>query len=93
MYAYELTVNSIAKRDIIFAVANKEVKLNNFTFLKGDQIFAWGHWDTAEGIYCQVYELNNQLIEHKVALDVMLDFNDWEIKVQALVDFKKKMDT
>jgi hypothetical protein len=89
MYAHELSVDKIAKRDIVFAIAKSNMKIGHLIIRKDDRVMAYGHWDTPDGIYCNICDVNDELIHSKEPLDVILNFIDWDFKIQALVEFKK----
>lgn len=61
------TVNQIAKRDTIIAFSKK-----NKTCIE-----ASGHWDTPEGVYCQIHKRNGKTYTK----DVLLKNDEWDVFV------------
>ena len=77
---------TICKRDRIFAYPKREVSLESWDTPKivepGDELECSGHWNTNEGIYCEIVAINfNQLFEDDNRHDVILKFEDFDFWV------------
>jgi len=84
MFAHDLKVTEIAKRDMVFAWCKKSCKINDLSFEEGDTIKASGHWMTKNGPYVQLEEVNNDFVDERY--DVVLNFEDWTINTLVKVE-------
>ena len=80
------TVNEIAKRDVIFAYAKKDIVIGDLKFIEGDQIECSGHWTTNGKPYVSLMFVNSKI--YTDASDFELDPELWNIFV--LVRFTKE---
>jgi hypothetical protein len=86
MYAHEVQLTQIAKRDQIVAIATKDVAIGSHIFInEGQEIQCSGHWDSNGAVYCEIMECKFQ--PNYVGKDVVLHPNDFNIWV--LVKFGK----
>jgi len=82
---------TIYKGQIIFAYANKAVRLQYNNYVRNikvdDYIEAYGHWDVEEGIYCGISEINQKQVIGR--LDVVLKYEDFNFYVMVPYKYGK----
>jgi hypothetical protein len=79
MYAHNLKVTDIAKRDMIYAWCKKPCKLIDTSFDIGDTIECSGYWMTVKGPYVSLQKINGDFVDDYIRFDIVLDFEDWDI--------------